>query len=400
MPLRLLALPILLFALTVPVFGQQADSREVTEQRLQDLKTQIEQDQRRLSQTAEAERATLSTLQNVERQISLREELVANYRRRISELAQQGDSLQVSMRALERDLQRHKDDYRRRASHAYKFGRMHDLALIFSSESINQMLVRARYLRQFAQQRQRRLDEIERAASLLVAKRQELQETRVRSEELLREAETEQRNLASLRQDQRSVVSQLRTQRSTIERELERKRAAARQLESRIQELIAAEAARRREREALDPAAAASYVELSGSFLQNRGRLPWPSEGVITEPFGDIVNPVYGTVTPNPGILIATSASAPVRSVFDGQVLSISVIPDFGTYVVIEHGDYLSVYSNFSVLSVREGDTVRTGQVIGRAGTDREPKGAGVFFALFKKGEANPLNPAPWLGRR
>jgi murein hydrolase activator len=389
----------LLLALVIPARAQTEDRQE-TERRLETLKGQIEQDQRRLSQTAEAERTTMETLRNVERQIALREELVRNYRLRMDELSQQSDSIQRSMRALEAEVARQRTDYQRRAIHAYKYGRMHDLALILSAQSINQMIVRARYLRQFADQRRKRLQEIAGATATLENRREELHETRSRSEQLLAEAEDEQRNLSRLRQEQTSVVAQLRTQRATVERELENKRSAARQLENRIQQLIAAEASRRREREAVDPTAAASYIELSGSFTQNRGHLPWPAEGVVTEPFGDLVNPIYGTVTPNPGILIATRSSAEVRTVFDGEIISVSVLPDFGTYIMIEHGDYLSVYSNFSMLYVGEGERVRTGQVIGRAGTEAEPKGAGVFFALFKKGQERPLDPSPWLVRR
>ncbi|NNE34149.1 MAG: peptidoglycan DD-metalloendopeptidase family protein, partial [Rhodothermales bacterium] len=100
---------------------------------------------------------------------------------------------------------------------------------------------------------------------------------------------------------------------------------------------------------------------------------------------------------PNPGILIATESSAAVKAAFDGRVISVDIIPDFGTYVVIEHGEYHTVYSNFSLLYVGQNTVVSAGQVIGRAGTDAEPKGPGVFFAVFKKGE--PMNPVPWLAR-
>lgn len=393
------ALPALLLGLLLlaaPAAAQ--DDRAATEQRLRELQDQIEQDQRRLSQTTEAEKATLETLENLNRQIALRTELVHNYRRRMRQISGESDSLRTSLAALRQDLDRLKGQYQRRAVHAYKYGRMHDLALILAARSINQMLIRVSYLRRFSEQRSERLDEIMAAGQALRERRAALDSTLQRNRQLLAEAEHEQRNLARLQQDRQQVIAGLRAQRTSLEASLNRRRAAARELQNRIRELAAAATTRRREREATDPNAAAAFVELTGSFEQNRGRLPWPVDGVVREPYGDVVNPVYGTTTPNPGLLIDTPASAEVRAVFDGVVVEVSILPDYGTYISIEHGDYQSVYSNFSMTYVAEGDRVRAGQVIGRAGTDAEPKGRALFFALFKKGV--DFDPRPWLRNR
>lgn len=377
--------------------GESFD-RETTESRLDELKQQIEADQRRLTETTEAERATMETLQNLDRQIALREELIRNYQRRVRQITAESDSLRNSLTDLESELDVLKQQYRTRAEHAYKYGRMHDLALILSAKSINQMLVRVRYLHRFAEKRRTKLSDILRAGDDLRARRSELEQMLARNEELLREAEEEQRNLGQLQLNRRRVISELRQQRSTIERSIEQSQTAARELENRIRELAAAASTRRRVAEAANPRAAAEFFEISGSFLQNRGRLPWPTSGVVREPFGDIINPVYGTRTPNPGVIIETQASAEVRAIFDGQVIDVSLLPEYGTYVVVEHGEYKTVYSNFSMTYVAEGDRVRAGQVIGRAGTDAEPKGTAVFFALFKEG--TPLDPLPWLSPR
>jgi septal ring factor EnvC (AmiA/AmiB activator) len=73
-------------------------------------------------------------------------------------------------------------------------------------------------------------------------------------------------------------------------------------------------------------------------------------------------------------------------------------MPELGTFLILEHGDYYSVYANFSLLYVSKGDRVQAGQVLGRAGTEAEPKGNGLFFGLFREGQA--LDPTPWLAQR
>lgn len=391
--MRIVLLLVLLCAPQV-TFAQTAD-REATEERLRDLRYQIEQDQQRLAETAEAEKATLSTLEQIDREIALRQELLQTYRRRVNEIERESDSLRSSMAALERDLADLRERYQSRAKHAYMYGRMHDLALILSASSINQMLVRVRYLNRFADQRRTRLEEIRTTTSELQARREELETNLARNEELLRETEVEQRNMTRLQQSRRQVVNQLRGQRTAIQADIDRKRAAARDLENRIQQLIAAESGRSNRTQSTFDAAA--YASLSGSFLDNRGRLPWPSRGVVREPFGDIVDPVYGTRTPNPGILIDTQPQAEVRSIFEGAVVDVDIMPDYGTIVVVQHGEYRTVYSNFSVLYVEVGDQVDAGHLLGRSGTEAQPKGPALFFAIFRNGQA--VDPSPWLQR-
>jgi murein hydrolase activator len=391
--MRNLALLLVFALLAWPAAAQ--DDREATEQRLRDLQYQIQLDQQRLAETAEAERATVSTLEQIDREVALRRELVETYRRRQNEIERQSDSLRSSMADLERQVEDLREQYHLRARHAYKYGRMHDLALILSAESINQMLVRARYLQRFTNRRRVKFAEIRESVGELETRREELRTALARNDELLHETELEQRQLARLQQSRRQVVAELRSQRSVIEADIARKRAAARELEERIRRLIAA--ADQRAAGAREEFDAAAYAALTGSFNDNRGRLPWPVRGVVREPFGNIINPVYGTTTPNPGILIDTQPQADVRAVFEGMVVDVDVMPDYGTIVVIQHGEYRSVYSNFSALYVELGDYVSAGQSLGRAGTPAEPKGPALFFAIFRSGEA--IDPAPWLQR-
>ena len=398
-PGRLLfALTITIFSLSfpsVPCFAQTEDERLETERRLQALQEQLEQDRQRLSQTAQEEQISRETLTQLQREIALREELTRTYQLRVNQLSFTSDSLRISIEALERDIDELKEQYRRRATHAYKYGRLHDLALILSAESINQMLIRANYLHRFTNQRRQKLNEIEQAMKTLRARREELQAAMQRNEQLLAQAREEEQNLERLRRDRNRVLNNLTTQRSELEEEIRRKEAAVVQLADRIRQLTATASSRQRENLATNRAAAAEYIEMSGSFTQNQGKLPWPSEGVVTERFGTRVSPIYGTTTTNPGILIATNPAAEVRSVFDGEVVLVDVMPEYGTIVSIAHGEYQTVYSNFSMVYINRGDRVRAGQVIGRAGTQAEPQRAAVFFAIFRNGQA--IDPLPWL---
>ena len=139
-------------------------------------------------------------------------------------------------------------------------------------------------------------------------------------------------------------------------------------------------------------------VTLTGSFQRNRGSLPWPADGTITGTFGDRRDPVTGTTVNYVGIDIATQPGAPARSVFEGTVERVGTMATFGTFVMVSHGDFTTVYGNLSQVVVSGGQRVRAGQVLGRAGTGEDRRGAALFFAVFEGG--TPVNPVSWLRGR
>ena len=137
----------------------------------------------------------------------------------------------------------------------------------------------------------------------------------------------------------------------------------------------------------------------SSSFAGNRGHLPWPvGRGFISQRFGRHPHPVLRNVTvENRGVDIQTDAGESVRSCFDGKVLTITSIAGMNTIVMIQHGDFFTVYAKLRSVSVQEGQRVRAREVIGTVATDGEGTSE-VQFQVWHN-SAN-LNPESWLGRR
>ena len=372
-------------------------SREETEQRLRVLQDQITLDVVRISETEELEQASLQTLQDLERQISMREELINTNQSLLAQIESSRDSLRSSLGELEEELQFHRSQYQKRAVHAYKYGRLHDVALILAAQSINQMLIRIRYLNQFAEQRRDRLTQITESTSAIRKRQEEIDANATQAQELITQYSEEQSSLRQLRSKRNQMITELKSQRADLQKDLEEKQREAQRLETLIRRIITDDSNRRASAPS-NPVTVAANAERSSAFFANRGNLSWPAEGAVVEPFGKVINPVYGTETYNPGILISTTPSAEVASVFDGEVGEIYTMPDFGRVITISHGEYTSLYGNLSFLYVAVGATVQAGQLIGRAGTEYEPKGNAVFFALFQNGVEE--NPEAWLESR
>ncbi len=398
-PTRLLrrgfALGLMLLVLLISSGQQTVNAQQLseTEQRLIELREEIAEEERLLAEAEQQEQRQQNRLSDLNRQLSLREELVRTYNERIEQLIGERDSLQQSISALNLELEQLREDYQQRASHAYRYGRQHDAALILSASSINQMLVRINYLRRFSQERRTRLDGLKATTESLTTRRTEMQSKLVDTEVMLNSVDQEQANLAGLLNSVRAEIRSIREEKATRAESIEEKRTMEQELVEQIQSLINAGNENR-----VTGNDVAILAELTASFEGARGMLPWPAEGAVIEPFGDIVHPEFGTRTPNPGILINTGASMEVMAAFGGRVSTIDIIPDMGRFAIIEHGGFHTVYGNLSLFYVSEGDQVEIGQLIGRSGTDAEPRGESVFFAVFQDGQ--PVDPQQWLARR
>ncbi len=134
-------------------------------------------------------------------------------------------------------------------------------------------------------------------------------------------------------------------------------------------------------------------ASLSNNFMGNRGRLPWPvTNGVVIQGFG--VYYTEGIKNESRGIDIRTSAGAPVRAVFDGQV--INVVDISGTYMVlIQHGAYFTAYNNLRSVSVSKGQKVSTKQSIGSVAID--PATGDAILQFYLNSGTTPVDPKQWL---
>ncbi len=95
----------------------------------------------------------------------------------------------------------------------------------------------------------------------------------------------------------------------------------------------------------------------------------------------------------NDNIVIACDKGSQVQAVFDGVVISSQVLRAFHVCVIIQHGNYYTLYAKLKNTSVKKGDTVKTGQVIGTVDTiDGETQ---LYFQIMK--DQKPQNPELWL---
>lgn len=98
----------------------------------------------------------------------------------------------------------------------------------------------------------------------------------------------------------------------------------------------------------------------------------------------------------NPGIDAVVSAGSEARAVYDGIVSGVYVVNGFATVILINHGDYFTVYGNIGNPAVSKGDKVKQGQALGKLMSDSDNGGrTTIHFEVWKGREK--LNPEHWL---
>lgn len=139
--------------------------------------------------------------------------------------------------------------------------------------------------------------------------------------------------------------------------------------------------------------------ESGGTFEGMRGRLPYPSSGsfTITSRFGrQELADLPGVEYDNPGIDAESDPGASARAVFKGKVSGVYLLPGYNTVVIVNHGNYYTVYGNIISPSVKTGDSVDSGTMLGKLAADEDNSGRStIHFEVWRNREK--LNPQDWL---
>lgn len=134
-------------------------------------------------------------------------------------------------------------------------------------------------------------------------------------------------------------------------------------------------------------------------FGSMQGQLPRPVAGSfrITSPFGLQTLPDLPDVRyDNPGIDAEVAKGASALAVYPGKVSAVYVLAGFNTVIIVNHGEYYTVYGNIESPAVSMGQTVTQGQSLGRlAPDDGDGNHSSIHFEVWKR--RDKLNPMSWI---
>lgn len=374
-----------------------AQSSSELKRKQQQLKEDIAYKEKLLKQIEEDSKNAQSRMKIASQKIAQREELIAVLLKELDLIdlkIEQNEDLIVS---LESDIAQLKDEYAKMVVQAYKTLNTADKVMyLFASDDFDQAYRRLKYLQQLTEYRQRQVRAILATQENLNKKKELLESQREEKNRVLNSHNQEKLVLNREKQEKEKKLNQLSGKEAQYKRELAEANRKSEELKAAIKKAIDREMAKTNSGTAsktynLTPEAR----ELSNNFTSNQGKLPWPvDKGEIVAYFGEHPHPFLSQVTvKNNGITVSTTQGSRARSVFDGEVSKIIILPGVGKVVMIRHGEYITVYTNLTETFVTTGDKIKTKEEIGVISTDR---GKTEFeFQLWKGSEL--INPISWI---
>lgn len=149
-------------------------------------------------------------------------------------------------------------------------------------------------------------------------------------------------------------------------------------------------------REAAARAATASLAPPGGT-----GPLSRPAAGRVTSVFGPRFHPIFHEWRLHAGIDLSAPCGTPLHAAADGVVSHQGYDSSGGWRLVIDHGSVdgtslQTVYLHAQGYTVRAGERVSRGQVVGAMGTTGWSTGCHLHFGV--KANGRHVDPQPWLG--
>jgi murein hydrolase activator len=392
-----------------------AKKRKELEAKRKALQEQITRNKQELQRAKMAEQSSVKQLSVIGSQIVIREQLIDHVSQEAFELSIEISNQKKIVTLLKEDVAKLKADYAAYLTAAYKKRHVNaEFLYIFDSKSIDQAVKRLKYLNTYGNYRQQQARIILKTQQQMIVALKELIEIKQQKLGLVQLKETEKKELVADKQVQTVLLEKVQKKVKTLAQTIAQQEQAAKALNQSLSKLIAEEIAaakkaeERKRAKALAakkkpaaPVTSNSYLsdadlKLSGNFAANKGKLPWPATGVLVQGFGKRDHPTLkGVVLTNNGIDIATPHDAPVRPVFKGTVKGIFPIPGLDKVILVNHGEYFTVYARLATVNVKIGQVVEPKDIIGNVALNEEDNTSKLHFEVWKQQVFQ--NPLPWL---
>jgi septal ring factor EnvC (AmiA/AmiB activator) len=381
--------------LSVSMAASAQDTRAQEEKKAR-LEREIAIIDKQLAENASQSSSMLTDLSLIRKKISNRKALVSESDRVIR---QYSDSIYLAQKEINR-LQARVDTltahYSKLVLSAYKNRDSRIWYMyMFSSDNLGQAFRRFGYFRNLSTQMKNEAKSIRTMQDELALKQERLALLKKDAEAVKAERQKELDNLRKDESKADGVVKKLQKDRKKYQSQLASKKKEIDALNREIARLIANAMNKDGQKSSSKKPKAPVDMKLDAEFSKNKGKLPWPADGPVVSRFGKHYHPVYKNLElpPNNGVDIALAKGEHVKAVFDGVVSQVLVMPGYNQCVLVQHGNYFTLYCKMKNIAVKAGDKVKTGQLIGDIDTINGQ--TQLHFEVWKG--KDPQNPETWL---
>ncbi len=360
----LMALSTVAFSQSVTEYNQKLGS---VQQRIQAVRSKLAEARRR-------ERMARSQFFQTQRQLNDTRLSLAETRRQLHRSRGQLHSISGELARMEARLYEKRRALTQRLEDAYKCPPSTYLVAFVTTQDTWGALTRTKMIQQIVESDLRLLEEI-RESRNEIRRRQEAQRRKVMEinglQARLASQEQQERELAWM---QRAQYDAIRRDRVAYERHLDELIRQSQRIAAMIRRMQETPEGRRR-----------LATAFTGGFIR-------PVSGRITSGFGMRYHPILRKTKLHTGVDIAAPSGTPIRAAAAGTVIIAGWMDAYGYTVAIDHGGGVStLYAHCSSVSVRVGQEVSQGQVIGRVGSTGWSTGPHLHWEVRRNGQ--PVDP-------
>jgi septal ring factor EnvC (AmiA/AmiB activator) len=355
---------------------------------LEGIKKKIERERHGISQVQKKEGSVLQTLEKIEGELDQKSKLLKDANVRLSTVASEMRQKEAEAESIKLSMARRQELFRNRVTALYRWFRAGSPLILFNGDpSLSRFLQRKHYLEStvaFDQlllaQLSEETEQRNALAKTLALKKQQLDGERQAlaqaKESVRKEAQNKKVLLASLRQEKESRIRAVK--------ELEQ---AALRLQKMMEEISRRAVSR--------PPDIPPGVGLAAL----RGKLDWPVKGDLISGFGKARHPEVAAEVFHNGIDIEAPVGEEVKAVEKGTVVFADRFSGYGKMVILDHGErYYTIYAHLSEILKKNGDAIKRGEILGRAGDSDSLSGAKLYFEMRKDGRS--IDPVPWFAKK
>lgn len=378
-------------SLALSVQGQNVKAQEEKRARLE---REIEILDRQLSENASKSSSMLSNLTLIRKKVSNRKALVSESERQVRQYSDKIYLKQRSINRMQARIDTLSQHYSKLVLSAYK---NRDARLwymyMLASDNLGQAFRRMAYFKNLSSQMNQEARRIKEAKLELEKEKEELQVLKKEAESVKAVRTAELKKLQGEEKQSDKIVRQLQSNRKKYQSQLAAKKRQVDALNREIERLVSSAMGGSSSKTS---SGKTEYDrKLAAEFSRNKGNLPWPADGPVVDKFGQKYHPVYKNLKlpPNNGVDIALAKGSKVRAVFDGVVKQIVVMPGYNKCILVQHGNYFTFYCKLGSTSVKAGDKIKTGDLLGTVDVINDQ-----ILLHFQVWQGNkPQNPETWL---
>lgn len=346
-----------------------------------DLKKQQKKVNEQLKDTQNEIKALESQAKDVSKQIEELDIKLDNASNELNKVEKELENLELSiektileLEEAEENINEKQESFNKRLRVMYKNGNVGYLEVLLSSSNIKDFLSRQDMIKAIAKHDTELIEYMKEQRETINTKKTELEMQKNAVEVSKTKLESRRRDLAKATRDKEDYIGRLQKDIKAYEREYDKLNEDAKKIE---QEIV------RRQKN-------------TGAYTG--GIMSWPVPGYsrISSPYGYRIHPVFKTKKLHTGIDIPAPTGTPITAASDGTVIYAGTLGGYGKTIMLDHGGgIVTLYGHNSSLVVKEGQEVKKGSTIAKAGSTGVSTGPHCHFEVRKNGAY--VDPIPWL---